>query len=192
MTWRSGYLPAVLALGFVLTGPAISAQQTNTPKRVGHNSQTHVATTPKKEAAHPQSGDAINLPADAVTNQGGPPATGNAGIAPHTPFTIAKQVNSSSSQLAPAPDGTKLNTNGGASAGSAGFSEVVGVSQSKDGNVVEFRDGSDNPLQVVPKGQAAGGSRLNTQTTTLPGNAVEATPANPPKRKKPAAPPHQP
>jgi hypothetical protein len=64
MTWKSSYLPAVLALGFVLTGPAGKAQQ------------THGATTPKKRVPHPPSGTAVKPPANAVTNQGVPPGTG--------------------------------------------------------------------------------------------------------------------
>jgi len=180
MTWKSSYLPAVLALGFVLTGPAGKAQQ------------THGATTPKKRVPHPPSGTAVKPPANAVTNQGVPPGTGSAGKVPYNPFAIHKQVNSSSPKFAQAGSGKKGTANGGASGGSSGFSDVVGVSQSKDTNVRDFRAGSDKPLQIVPKGQPAGGSRVSTQTTTVPANAIQANPTNPPKRKKPAAPPHQP
>jgi hypothetical protein len=110
----------------------------------------------------------------------------------YTPFTITKQVNSSSPQLAPAGSGKKGTANGGPGAESTGFSDLIGVSQSKDGNISDMRTGSDPPTQVVPKGHSAGGSSVSTQAATLPGNAVQATPTNPPKRKKPAAPPHQP
>jgi hypothetical protein len=192
MTWKGSYLPAVLALGVVLTEPAGKAQHTNTPKRVGQTSQTHGATTPKKHPAPPPSGYAVNLPANAVTNQGVPLATGSAGKMHYAPFTITKRVNSSSPQLAPAGSGKKGTANGGASAGSTGFSDLIGVSQSKDGNVSDMRTGSDPQTQVVPKGHSAAGSSVSTQAATLPGNAVQATPTNPPKRKKPAAPPHQP
>jgi hypothetical protein len=180
MTWKSSYLPAVLALGFVLSGPAGKAQQ------------THGATTPKKRVPHPPSGTAVNPPANAVTNQGVPPGTESAGKVPYNPFAITKQVNQASPQLAPTGGGKKGTANGGASGGSGGFSDVVGVSQSKDTNVSDFRAGSDKPLQIVPKGRPAAGSRVSTQAATLPANAVQATPANPPKHKKPAAPPHQP
>jgi hypothetical protein len=180
MTWKSSYLPAVLALGFVLTGPAGKAQQ------------THGATTPKKRVPHPPSGTAVKPPANAVTNQSVPTGTGSAGKVPYNPFAITKQVNQASPQLASTGGGKKGTANGGASGGSGGFSDVVGVSQSKDTNVSEFRAGSDKPLRIVPKGQpASGGSRVSTQAATLPANAVQANP-NPPKRKKPAAPPHQP
>jgi hypothetical protein len=179
MTWKSSYLAAMLAVGFVLSGPAAKAQQ------------THGATTPKKRVARPPSGNAVNPPANAVTNQGVPPGTGSAGKVPHTPFAIHKQVNSSTPQFAQARSGKKGTVNGGASGGSGGFSDVVGVSQSKDTNISEFRLGSDKPLQVVPKGPPAGGSRVSTQTATLPANAIQANPTNPPKRKKPAALPHQ-
>jgi hypothetical protein len=192
MTWKGLYPPTVLALGFVLTHPAEKAQQTNTPKPVGQTSQTHGATTPKKHAAHPQPGNAVNLPANAVTNQGVPLVTGSASKVPHRPFTITKQVDSSSPQLARGGSGKKGTANGGASAGSPGFSDLTGVSQSKDGNVSNMRVGSDQQPQIVPKEQPAGGSRVSAQAATLPGNAVQATPTNPPKRKKPAAPSHQP
>jgi hypothetical protein len=180
MTWKSSYLLAALALGFVLTGPAGTAQQ------------THGATTPKKRVAHPLSGTAVNPPANAVTNPGVPPGTGSAGKVPYKPFTFTKQVNQASPQLAPAGGGKKGPANGGASGGSSGFSDVVGVSQSKDTNVSDFRGGSDKPLQVVPKGPPASGSHLSTQAATLPANAVQPTPTYPPKRKKASAHPHQP
>ena len=192
MTWKGSYRPAVLALGFVLAASAGKAQHTNTPKREGQTSQTHGATTPKKRATHPPSGSTVNVPANAVTNQGAPLVTESAGKAPHTPFTATKQVDSSSPQFARAGSGKNGTANAGASAGPGGFSEVTGVSQSKDTNVIGFRDGSDKPLQIVPKGQPAGGSRISAQVATVPANAVQATPTNPPKRKKPAAPPHQP
>ena len=116
-----------------------------------------------------------------------------AGKVPYNPFAITKQVNQTSPPLAPTGGGKnkKGTANGGVSGGSGGFSDVVGVSQSKDTNVSEFRAGSDKPLQIVPKGRPAAGSRVSTQAATLPANAVQANP-NPPKRKKPAAPPHQP
>jgi hypothetical protein len=191
MTWKGLYRPAVLALSFVLTEPAGKAQQTNTPERVGQTSQTHAETTPKKHAVHPQSGSAVNLPANAVANQSVPPA-GSAGKVPHAPFTVTKQVNSSSPQMAPAGSGKKGTANGEASAGAPGFSDLIGVSQSKDSNISGVRAGSDKQLQIVPKGQPASASRVSTQVATLPANAVQGTPTNPPKRKKPAAPPHQP
>jgi hypothetical protein len=190
MTWKVSYLRAVLTLSFVLTEPVGKAQQTNTPERVGQTSRTHTATTPKKHAVHPRSGSAVNLPANAVTSQA-VPFNGSAGTVPHTPFTVTKQVNSSSPQLAPAGSGKKGATNGGASAGPPGFSDLIGVSQSKDGNVSDMRAGSDKQLQIVAKGQPASGSRVGTQVATVPANAIQGTPANPPKRKKAAAPRHQ-
>ena len=180
MTWKSSYLLAVLALGFVVTEPEAKAQQ------------THGATTPKKRVPHPPSGNAVNPPANAVTNQGVPPGTGSAGKVPHTPFAIHKEVNSSSPQFAQTGSGKKGTANDGTIGGSGGFSDVAGVSQSKDTNVSNFRDGSNKPSQIVPKSQPAGGSRVSTQTATVPANAVQANPTDPPKRKKPAAPPHQP
>ena len=188
MTWKGSYLPALLALGFVVTQPPGNAQHTNVPKREGQTSQTHGATTPKKRAAKPPSGNAVNLPGDAVTNQGASLVAGSAGKVPHPPFIVTKQVNSSSPQFAHTGSG-KVGTANGASAGSSGFSDLTGVSESKDTNVIGFRDGSTQQPQVVPKGQPASGSRVSTQAATLPANAVQATP---PKRKKPAAPPHQP
>lgn len=192
MTWKGSYLPVALALGFVVTQPPGNAQRTNTPKREGQTSQTHGATTSKKRAEHPPSGTAANLPSNAVTNRSVPSLTGSAGKVPHTPFAITKQVNSSSPQFAHTGSGQTGTPNGGASAGSSGFSDLVGVSQSKDGNVSDMRAGFDKQLQIVPTGQPAGGSRASTQAVTLPANAVQGTPTNPPKRKKPAAPPHQP
>ena len=192
MTWKGSYLRAVLALGLVLTVPAGKPQQTNTPKREGQTSQSLGATTPKKQAAHPPSGSTVNPPANAATNQSVPMVTRSAGKVQHTPFSNAKQVNSSSPQFAHTESGKTATANGGASAGSSGFSDLTGVSQSKDTNVIEFRGGSDKPLQIVPKGQAASRSRVSTQVATLPANAVQGTAINPPKREKPAEPPRQP
>jgi hypothetical protein len=192
MTWKNCYLLAVLAFGFVLTEPLGRAQQTNIPKREGQTSQTHGATTPKKPAAHRPSGNAVNPPSNAVTNRVVPPPAARADKVPHTPFTITKLVNSSSPQFARAGGGNQGTANGGTSTGSSGFSDLTGLSQSKDTNVIGFRDGSNQQAQVVPKGQPAGDSRVSTQAATLPANAVQGTPSNPPKRKKPAAPPHQP
>src|ERR1700730_3114612 len=192
MTWKGSSLAAVLAFGFVLLGPTGKAQHTNTPKPEGQTSQTHAPTTPKKHAAHPPSGNAVNLPVNAVTNQGVPLGAGSKGKVPHTPFTITKQVNSSAPQFAPAGSGKEGTSNGGASVGSSGFSDVIGVSQSKDTNVVDLRTGSDKQLQIVPKGQPASGSRVSTHVATVPANAVQATPTNPPKPTKPPTPPHQP
>jgi hypothetical protein len=191
MTWKDGYLLAVLALGFVLTEPMGRAQHTNVPKRQGQTSQTHGATTPKKPAAHPPAGNAVSPPSNAVTNPGVPPLTGSADKVPHTRLTITKRVNTSFPPIARAGGGKQGTANGGTSTGSSGFSDLTGVSQSHDTNVIGFRDGSNQQTQVVPKGQPAGGSRVRTQAATLPANAVQGTPTNPPKRKKPATPPHQ-
>jgi hypothetical protein len=180
MTWKSLHLSALLALVFVLTEPAGQAQQ------------THAATTPKKHAVHPPSGNAVTPPVNAVTNQGAPLVTGSAVKLPYAPFTITEQASSSSPQFGPAGSEKKGTANGGSSAGSSAFNDLVGVSQSKDGNVSNMRVGSDQPPQVVTKGHQAGGSSVNPQAATLPGNAVQAAPTNPPKREKQAAPPHQP
>jgi hypothetical protein len=107
-------------------------------------------------------------------------------------FMLKSFIDSSAPQFAPAGSGKEGTSNGGASVGSSGFSDVIGVSQSKDTNVVDLRAGSDKQLQIVPKGQPANGSRVRTHVATVPANAVQATPTNPPKRTKPAAPPHQP
>ena len=86
MTWKSSSLSAVLVLGFVLTPLVGKAQHTNTPKREGQTSPFHGATIPKKHAAHPLSGSAVNLPANAVTNQGAPLVAGEVGKVPHRPL----------------------------------------------------------------------------------------------------------
>jgi hypothetical protein len=192
VTWKDSYLPAVLALGLVLTEPLGKAQQTNTPKRLGQTSQTPAATTPKVWDAHAQPGNAVNLSANAVTNPSVPLVTESAGEAPRQDLALAKKVNSSSPQLAPAGSGKKRTANGALGTGSTGFSDLTGVSQSKDSNVSDMRVGSDQQPQTVPKGRQAGGSPISTQAAALPGNAIQATPTNPPRRKKPAAPPHQP
>jgi len=191
VTWKDSYLPAVLALGFFLTEPPGKSQQTNNLKPVGQTSQSHAATTPKKHDTHAQPGNAVNLPANAVANPSVPLVTESAGKAPHQDLALAKSVNSSP-QSDPAGSGKKGTANGGSGAGSTGFSDLIGVSQSKDSNVSDMRAGSDQQPQIPPKGQQVGGPRVSTQAATLPGNADQATPTNPPKPKKPAAPPHQP
>jgi hypothetical protein len=111
-----------------------------------------------------------------------------AGYVPHNGYALGKTVDQSSPQLTPAGNGKKGSTSGGASAGSPGFSEVTGTSQSKDGNVIDQRAGSDKQPQIVPKGQQSGGA----QAANPAGNAVQPDPSNAPKRKKQAAPPPQP